>query len=153
MSKYGQNVPLPSLIDFIEDMFTVDNGCWEWRGPMSPYGYGRVRRGRKMDVGAHRVLYELLIGPIPIGLDLDHLCRNRKCVRPDHLEPVTRGENNLRGNSPAAVEARMTHCINGHPFDETNTMFIRRKDPNRSAVERRCRICDRLRRQKGNQKR
>lgn len=113
------------------------DGCWNWIGAMSIDGYGRMLRGGK-NVNAHRIAYELLVGPIPSGLTLDHLCRNRKCVNPSHLEPVTRGENVLRGESPSAIHARKTHCAYGHAFDADNT--IRRVIRGRSA--RICRACE-----------
>ena len=69
---------------------------------------------------AHRIGYEQLVGPIPKGLELDHLCRVRHCVNPDHLEPVTHKENTLRGSCPAAVNARKTHCKRGHPLTDDN---------------------------------
>ena len=77
-----------------------DDGCWEWEGSKTRDGYGQIEDGRRSDrhnLRAHRVVYEGLRGPIPEGLDLDHLCRNRGCVRPDHLKPVTRSENCRRG--------------------------------------------------------
>lgn len=73
---------------------TVD-GCWTWLGRLHN-GYGYLKQHGR-DVAAMRLIYEWLVGPIPDGLDLDHLCRNRACVRPDHLEPVTRTENLRRG--------------------------------------------------------
>lgn len=98
-------------------------GCWLWLGWLTEEGgYGRFRydRGR---VVAHRFAYELLVGPIPPGLELDHLCRTRRCVNPAHLEPVTHRENTLRGISPAARHAIKTHCPQAHPYDETNTRW------------------------------
>lgn len=88
-----------------------ENGCWEWVGNTDSQGYGRLtnRATRKM-AGAHRFMYERLVGPVPAGLTLDHLCRNRACCNPSHLEPVTHRENALRGVSFAAVNARKTHC-------------------------------------------
>jgi hypothetical protein len=90
-----------------------DSGCWEWTACKIKTGYGRVqmKEGPKL---AHRIIYELLVGPIPEGLTLDHLCRNRSCVNPSHLEPVTMRENCLRGTGPTAINARKTHCIRGH---------------------------------------
>lgn len=74
-----------------------DNGCWLWTA---------------------------LVGPIPSGLQLDHLCRTRHCVNPDHLEPVSQQENNRRGESRSSIRARQTECINGHPFDDENTAWV-----------------------------
>lgn len=103
--------------------------CWEWGGALSKRGYGNfmVRAG-KTD-GAHRVAYELLVGPIPEGLHLDHLCRNRACVRPEHLEPVTCGENLRRGSRATA-----THCPQGHPYSGSN-LYVRPDRPGRDCKE------------------
>lgn len=120
--------------------------CWLWTGGRSTTGYGhlylRTVNGRNVTVKAHRFAYELLVGPIPEGLELDHVrargCRHRHCVRPDHLEIVTPHENTLRGDSPAARHARQTACVRGHPFTEENTWL--------SASGRRgCRTCNRER--------
>lgn len=102
--------------------FTMTDGCWEWTGSLSG-GYGMFTpTGRNVDqCPAHRVVYELLVGPIPEGLVLDHLCRLPRCVNPEHLEPVTFQENVLRGIGPTAVNAAKTECINGHPFTPENT--------------------------------
>ena len=93
------------------------NGCWPWLGYVNRAGYGvtsTVRGGRR---GAYRVVWEILVGEIPAGLDVDHLCRNPICVNPGHLEPVTHAENVRRG-----ARARDTGiCRRGHPFDEQNT--------------------------------
>lgn len=86
------NVP---LCGYVVD---EDTGCWNWGLQVDRDGYGRARRaGETSPTAAHRVVYEEIRGPIPSGLDLDHLCRNRRCVNPDHLEPVTRTENYRRG--------------------------------------------------------
>ena len=90
--------------------------CWLWLGTKTQKGYGRLIVGYRV-WPAHRYAYELLVGTVPAGLQLDHLCRNRACVNPQHLEPVTGKENTLRGFSPAAQNARKLRCKNGHPFD------------------------------------
>ena len=91
--------------------------CWWWVGSMCRRsGYGKFCRHNKTDLRAHRAAYFQLVGPIPAGLVLDHLCRNRLCVRPDHLEPVTIWENVRRGVGPSALAARATHCLRGHSF-------------------------------------
>ena len=108
-----------------------ENGCWEWVGYIDRHGYGVLDQRR-----AHRVVYERAKGPIPEGLQTDHLCRNRKCVNPDHLELVTSRENTLRGNSFVARQARQTHCIRGHEFTMENTLRT-------SCGKRQCRACSR----------
>lgn len=94
--------------------------CWLWTAALNSSGYGSFAiegRGR----GSHRIAYELRNGPVPAGFELDHLCRVRNCVNPDHMEPVTTRANVLRGIGPTARHARKTHCIHGHPFDDVNT--------------------------------
>lgn len=96
------------------------DGCWLWRGPTKPSGYGTFN-ALGLAAVAHRVAYELSQGPIPAGLEIDHLCRNRACVRPDHLEPVTHQENVRRApKHPGSWQRRLTHCKRGHPFTEDN---------------------------------
>jgi HNH endonuclease len=94
-------------------------GCLLWTGCLR-HGYGVIEIGRKA-VGVHRVAWELLVGPIPEGLELDHLCRNRACAAPAHLEPVTHRVNVLRGTSPAAAAALAVACPAGHAYDLVNT--------------------------------
>lgn len=127
----------------------AENGCWPWqRGIDATSGYG-ILRHRK---GAHRYVYTRLKGPIPDGLDLDHLCHNRdplcpggatclhrRCVNPDHLEPVTGPVNTLRGKSTAALNLKKTHCSKGHPYDTENT---RLKTDQHGRTCRRCKACD-----------
>lgn len=92
--------------------------CWLWTGAINTGGYGSCRIGRR-DLKAHRVAYTLLKGSIPSGLQLDHLCRVRNCVNPDHLEPVTSRVNIHRGVSCIAEHAASTTCPQGHPYDKT----------------------------------
>lgn len=112
------------------------SGCWEWQGYVNKYGYGDAGRridGKYRHIMAHRLAYLTLVGPIPEGMQLDHLCRNRRCVNPAHLEPVTCKENLLRGETHAAANAAKTECPKGHPYDDGNTV---RKSGGRS-----CRAC------------
>ena len=96
-----------TLTDRALDKVIFDDGCWEWAGAHTGPGYAKIREGGAGSriVGAHRVVYEVCRGSIPVGMDLDHLCRNRGCVRPDHMEPVTRQENLRRGAGSGGVLA------------------------------------------------
>jgi hypothetical protein len=119
--------------------------CWLWTGSTARGGYPGffvMRDGIERNVMAHRYAYELLVGPIPDGLQLDHLCRIRHCVNPTHLEPVTPRENTIRGNTFQRKNWLKTHCKRGHPFDEANTYRIppNAKLPNGG---RACRTCER----------
>ncbi len=96
------------------------NGCWLWTGPKNKDGYGNHSENHKV-VKAHRWSYEYHKTPIPEGMQIDHICRNRACVNPDHMEVVTKKENTLRSLAPTAINARKTHCYKGHPFTKENT--------------------------------
>ena len=93
--------------------------CWVWAASLDREGYGLFWFGR--NVLAHRFAYVAVKGPIPEELEVDHLCRNRACENPQHMEPVTRQVNVLRGISFSAVNAVKTQCLRGHLFDERNT--------------------------------
>ena len=115
------------------------NGCINWEGSLVSRGYGYMRlEGRLTPV--HRYAYERERGPIPVGLTIDHLCRNKACVNPAHLEPVPIGVNVVRAPSAAGLNARKTACPQGHPYDLINTRYTR--EGNRS-----CRICVTIRSQ------
>jgi hypothetical protein len=106
--------------------------CWVWRGKRHPRGYGTYSWARGKEQLAHRYAWEALVGTIPSGRTLDHLCKNRLCVNPDHLEPVTVGENTRRG-----WRNNKTHCKQGHLLDDANTYVY-------GPGYRRCRTCNRL---------
>ena len=121
--RYGDTERHPrQYAPVLDRMFElVDVGdCWLWTGRLSPGGYAvfSVVRGTHR---AHRIVWEELVGPLPKGLTLDHLCRVRHCVNPDHLEVVDIRTNTLRSPiSPAAINSRKTHCKYGHPFSGDN---------------------------------
>lgn len=96
--------------------------CIKWDGARDKDGYGRKQVGKRWTL-AHRMIFEKEIGPIPDGLQIDHLCRVRHCVNPLHMEPVTLAENVLRGTGPSAQNARKTHCKRGHPLYGENVMI------------------------------
>lgn len=118
------------------------DSCWNWTGHLVRGGYGRyiVALGSK-PIPAHRVSYQLTFGEIPKNLVIDHLCRNPKCVNPEHLEAVTQQINILRGVSPAHFNALKTHCKRGHEFNEENTIY--RSNSNRKTRD--CKLCNLIR--------
>lgn len=114
-----------------------NSGCWIWTGMLNDAGYGLIAMrigGKKRQRRAHRIYYELVKGKISEKLTLDHLCRVRCCVNPDHLEPVTPVENVMRGESFYATQARKTHCPKGHPYAGANLRIT----PHGGRL---CRIC------------
>lgn len=134
----GKAIPRPDY--FHKNVRKLPNGCWEWTGSVRASGYGRMRVDRKT-VTAHRYAYTLLVGQIPDGLQLDHLCHSkdlscpggkcdhRRCVNPDHLEPVLPVENVRR-----SARVRRTHCKAGHELVENNIYLLK-------CGRRRCRAC------------
>lgn len=123
-----------------------NSGCLLWLGVVNQFGYGRLRRKEVSGV-VHRLAYELTKGPVPPGLELDHLCRVRCCINPDHLEPVPKIVNVRRGMAGTSTRQRTlarTHCPKGHPYSGDN-LFQRK-----GTGFRECRICmrERLRQQR-----
>ena len=111
--------------------------CWLWRKSPNTSGYGSMHvNGRKAP--AHRFSYQHFVGPVPDGLELDHLCRRPPCVNPDHLEAVDHRTNMLRGNGIGSMNASKEQCKNGHPFDLVNTYYRKAKG---GSVVRQCRAC------------
>lgn len=111
-----------AVIDRFRAKFQVTpEGCWQWTAYKNADGYGMFSAHHGRPERAHRVAYRLFVGPIPPGLELDHLCRNRACVNPAHLEPVEKRENIMRGVGRGAKNATKTHCRNGHEYTPENT--------------------------------
>jgi len=116
-----------------------NTGCWLWTGEITKRGYGRlmVQDGRWRHVLAHRFSYERFVGPIPDGLCIDHKCRCRSCVNPNHLQVVTYRENLLLGETLAGANAAKTHCPKGHFLSDANLLKS-------TSGRRKCRECNRL---------
>ena len=135
LSNYGE----PADVRFWQkvDRSAGDAACWPWTGGTGGYGHGifYTEAGGGL-IHAHKWLWEQMNGPVPPGLELDHLCRTPGCVNPAHMEAVTHRENVLRGNAPTALNAVKTHCPSGHAYDQANT-YVGRDG------SRRCRACAR----------
>lgn len=146
--KLPTRIPVAERI--LRRISITDSGCWEWQGVRNRDGYGVIeirqpgtgrRGGGRAQRAAHRISYETFAGPIPEGLTIDHLCRNRACVNPEHLEPVTQRVNTLRGEGLPAQLARQTHCKRGHALSGANLLWQSAK----GRRYRKCRECLRLR--------
>lgn len=146
--KDWRHIPLRQLLRFKERSLGPPNECWPWPGHRQPNGYGAVTlrltpgtRGFKVCWLVHRLSYSVRRGEIPAGMTIDHLCRNRACTNPDHLEPVTMAVNNIRGNSLSSQNLRKTACPRGHALAGENLI--------RDGHGRRCRECKNARRRTG----
>lgn len=122
------------LLDRLSTRIAVGDGCWEWTAARDRDGYGILTGAGTSSTKAHRIVYELMVGPIPVGLQIHHRCENRGCVRPDHLKPVTPRENLFASATVPAVNAAKTHCPQGHSYAEHGGV-------RRGRANRYCRVC------------
>lgn len=127
--------PLPTR--FLEKISIDENGCWNWLAAKTSDGYGLFWGDGYMTT-SHKFAYERLVKKVGDEMTIDHLCRNRLCANPSHVEEVTRGENVLRGFSPSSVNKRKTHCKRGHELSGEN-VYVRAK-----VKKRMCKVCRRL---------
>lgn len=136
----------PTLTARLSAKISIDpeTGCWNWTGSRISTGYGNIVVGQRKTMLVHRVTWELRHGTIAPGLTIDHLCRNRRCCNPDHLEPVDHATNVSRGSS-GVIQRNKTHCPQGHPYDDQNTYYYQGR--------RYCKECNRVQQRKPNGKR
>lgn len=113
-----------SVLEYMDRRINKTAGCWDWTGSMYGNGYGRLRCASRQGELAHRVAYEMWVGPLVEGLTIDHLCRNKRCVNPAHLEQVTITEN-VRRSSRSQSQMSRTHCPQGHEYTASNTLTYR----------------------------
>lgn len=149
--RYDSRDKAVSVFWSFVDKSQVGTGCWHWTGSTNGVGYGSFTRASLSKVRmTHRIAYELTIGAIPTGLELDHLCRDTLCCNPAHLEPVTRAENIRRGMMAIASRRKgeRTHCVNGHEFTPNNTIMSTQNGFREGYKSRVCRACYRVTRQK-----
>ncbi len=141
MNKYTKQKDNKILIDKLQNFVNKQEyGCWEWTLSLNECGYGEILIDQERYL-IHRLFYTVYKGNLVEGLVIDHLCRNRACCNPHHLEQVTQAENVKRGEAGKhfAEKAKLiTHCPQGHPYNEENTYYAKRKDNGKS---RQCRIC------------
>lgn len=139
----GQYRRRPLEERFLQKFEVMPDGCWQWTAHIGSHGYGVINSGGAGPIVlAHRVAYELYKGPISEGLFVDHLCRNRRCVNPEHLELVTNRTNFLRGDHPLVIIHRTGRCVRGHELTP-ETYYVSPKGKTQ------CRICRAERRQRG----
>lgn len=124
----------------LAEKYEVDGGCWIFTGSTGSHGYGQLSLtrsdGRQTVALAHRLAYETWIGPIPEGMQVDHLCRRPTCIRPEHLEAVPQRINILRSDAPSAIAWRTNRCSRGHDLEHAYVS---------PQGHRRCRVCRRAR--------
>lgn len=130
-----------SIEEILQTRVSIENECWIWTGYSKPIGRNPEgsRYGRFSGIYAHVLVYVSLVGEVPEGMELDHLCRKTLCVNPAHLQPVIHRENVLRGEGHTAKNARKTKCPNGHAYTKKNTRLYTSPQ---GQIARICRACE-----------